>query len=301
MTTTTCSNCGQIVLISEEICPRCGSDLTPVVNPVEADQPQPIRYPSEPYSRFHQEGAPAFHGVRVEPLTGAGTVIGPALSLFIGNIWFITKLVFVVFAPLEIFKVLQFGQQQNSWQAAAGVGLLTLVGNALIAPSLTYGIFTKMRTGVTPGLNECYRWGLGKLLTLTVSTFISMVLVFFGMIALIVPGIILILGFELIYPIATLENLGPVETLKRSWHLTKGHKGTIFLALFCMALIASLVQLPVGGISVAMAFNAIHFWPLDVVLAMLVDIANQITTVLSLVIYLSILQTLPGQQGLGVE
>jgi hypothetical protein len=35
--------------------------------------------------------------------------------------------------------------------------------------------------------------------------------------------------------------------------------------------------------------NGSHFWPLDAVMAMAIDIMNEATTVLSLVIYLGIL------------
>jgi uncharacterized membrane protein len=216
-------------------------------------------------------------------------VLGPTLSIFTRNIWLITKLVFALFAPFEIFKVLSMGDpNQQSWQVVVGASLLGLVCKALIAPSVIYALMTLRRTGVAPGLNESYRWGLSRLGKLCVCAVMTYLLTALGFVLLIIPGIILTVAFELVYPMATLENFGPVEILERSWKLTKGHRWNIFLAGIVMGLLCSVVSIPATGITAAFVASGTRFWPLEAAVALVTDIIYESMTVLSLVIYLSI-------------
>ena len=61
-----------------------------------------------------------------------------------------------------------------------------------------------------------------------------------GFVALIVPGIILILVYWVVVPVAAVERGGVVYALKRSHELTKGHKGRI-LAIVGLLLIPSII------------------------------------------------------------
>ncbi|HKG96643.1 MAG TPA: hypothetical protein VKA97_02440, partial [Pyrinomonadaceae bacterium] len=79
---------------------------------------------------------------------------------------------------------------------------------------------------------------------------------------------------------------------KRSYDLTKGHRWNILFVGFVMALLVGLISLPVVGISAVLLANGITFWPLHAAAAIISDILEQSTTVLSLVIYISILRTL---------
>lgn len=55
------------------------------------------------------------------------------------------------------------------------------------------------------------------------------VAVFFGCIALIVPGVLLFLMWSLAVPAKVLENKGMFEAMSRSMDLTKGSRGRIFV------------------------------------------------------------------------
>ncbi len=293
MTTTECNKCGLVNRRADEVCQGCGNELDHLLS---ASSP-PV---DDPFSRGGLGSSAERDDFEIErsirPFDGVGDALNPTISIFAKNIWLITKIVFVVFAPLEIFKGLSANAIQSSWQTAVGTVLLGLACQALIAPSLIYALVTVMRTGVAPSRNDSYRWGLSRLPKLVACALMMWALVSFGFILLVVPGIILSLAFALVYPMATLELLGPVDILKRSYNLTKGYRWRILGAGILTGLLFGIINIPVGIVSAVLVSAGIRFWPVDALLALIVDITNEATTVLSLVIYLGILKTAPSDR-----
>jgi uncharacterized membrane protein len=273
--------------VADEVCQSCGAELGDLVQTyfsgaaVEAAQPA---------GQPDLEEATSFEPA-IGPFYGVGAALGPTLSLFGKNFWLITKLVLVVFAPLEIFKALSFGAAAVSWQGQVGTFLMSIFCKMLVAPSLIFALVTVMRTGVAPSLSESYRWGLSRFGRLVPAAFMSWFLQALGYICLIVPGIIIAMALELIYPLATLRNLRPVEILKESHRLTKGHKWDIFCSIFVLGLLTAVVSIPLTVVSGALFMNDLTFWPAHAAIAMVGDILNESMTVLSLVIYFGILRT----------
>jgi uncharacterized membrane protein len=183
---------------------------------------------------------------------------------------------------------LSVGSKVADWQVWVGLFFGGVFCKALVAPSVIYALVTVMRTGVAPPLNGIYRWGLSRIGKLVACVLMAWFLEALGFICLIIPGIILALAFELIYPMAALENRGPVEILKRSYNLTKGYRWRIFLATFVFGLLLAVVGIPASGVSAILVMNGVTFWPLQAALAVVTDILNEGTSILSLVIYISI-------------
>lgn len=274
MTNVNCFRCGVLNLVADEMCKACGVELRPAGLP----EPEPATDTNELHTTTIGP---------IKPFRRVRDVLEPTIELFFKNIWLITKIVFVVVAPFEIFKALSIGQSTDRWQFA-GVFALGLLCKVLIAPALLYALMNVMQTGIAPGVNEAYRWGLSKLGKLIVCALMAWGLQLLGYVMLIIPGILLSLAFELVYPMAVLENHSPKATLRRSYELTKGHLWNILLAGIVTAFILGVI-----GIPVSMLFPADGpIWQLNVVSAIVTDILEQATTVLSLVIYLSILRTL---------
>ena len=273
-----CAYCGFNAEPTAEFCVRCGREL--------GQQAQASSRARTNESQLYSIG----------PFTDIGAVVGPTLKIFTQNFWMISKLVFVIFAPLEILKTLSLEPENITWQSNVGTILLGLLCNALIAPSLIYALVTLMRTGVAPSLHESYRWGLNRLVPCSICALIAGLLVGLGTLLFIVPGIILLVGFELIYPMATLENGSPVEILKRSFETTKGYRWNIFWSILVLLLLCLAVSFPVNALSTVLIAEGISFWPLIALLAVIVDIINQSGTVLALVIYLSIMSAAINRQ-----
>jgi len=274
-----CAYCGFNAEPMAEFCVRCGRELG-------GQQAQRSSRGQADESQLYSIG----------PFTDIGAVVGPTLKIFTKNFWMISKLVFVIFAPLEILKTLSLEPENVTWHSSAGTILLGLLCNALIAPSLIYALVTLMRTGVAPSLHESYRWGLKRLVPCSICALIAGLLIGLGTLLFVIPGIILLVAFELIYPMATLENGSPVEILKRSYETTKGHRWNIFWSILVLALLCLAVSFPINALSTVLIAEGISFWPLIAALAVLVDVINQASTVLALVIYLSIMSAAIGRQ-----
>jgi hypothetical protein len=103
-----------------------------------------------------------------------------------------------------------------------------------------------------------------------------------------VPGIIIGVALELVFPLAVLEKGSPADILRRSAELTKGRRGEIFGAVFVLWLLVGIITVPTTGAITYMQRTGGEFVPLQIVAAIFVDILEQAKTVMSLVIYLSI-------------
>jgi hypothetical protein len=220
----------------------------------------------------------------IRPFHDVGDVLGPTLKLFFQNFWLITKIVIVIVAPFEVFRILNLENLPDNWQLTVGVLLLDHVCKVLIAPALIYALMKVMQTGIAPGLNESYRWGFSKLGKLIICAALSLTLQALGFALCIIPGIVVYLSLIVAYPIAILENGSATGALELSRDLTKGHRWNILGASILLGLV---VGVPVG-VAEILVFATGGLWPLHFAAAILSDIFEQSLTVLSLVTYLSI-------------
>jgi uncharacterized membrane protein len=268
MLTTNCAHCGVLNQFADETCVSCGTDLT--LDPTSGAFP--FLDPTIP--------VPA-----VGPF-GFTDMVGTTLKVFTANLWLITKFVFVVVTPFEIFKALNPASMDENWQLTVETFALGALCQLLIAPALIYALMKIMHTGEAPGINEAYRWGLTKLGRLVVCALVAGLLQGLGYLFLIIPGIIIGLAFAVVYPIAVLEKGSVSEVLGRSSQLTRGNRLSILGAQLVLAALTFAIGLPLG-----LVIGAIGLWPFNVLAAIVADVVEQTGTVLSLVIYLSLVQT----------
>lgn len=279
MTTIKCNLCGAVNGVADEVCRACGAELQ---SPFRYNESSP---PPDSDGQSHQPNI-------IQPFDGAGSILGPTITLFAGKIWLITKIVFVVVAPFEIFKALSLGASEPDWQLAVGIVALQLLSNALIVPALYYALVKAMETGSHPTVNEAYRWGLSKIPKLAFSAVMSWVLIVLGTLLCVIPGIIAGLIFHVVYPVAVFEKGSAVDVLYRSHELTQDRLMNIFLAGLVIGILGALCSAPAALITGALASRGIGSLPVEIGAAIFIDIVAEITTVFSLVVYLSILRAL---------
>lgn len=73
-----------------------------------------------------------------------------------------------------------------------------------------------------------------------------------GLILLVIPGLYLLARLFPIVPIASVERLGPLAILQRSWDLTQGHGGTLMLFLVLAVLFVLGASVLTGGVGAAL-------------------------------------------------
>src|SRR5690606_21017237 len=90
--------------------------------------------------------------------------------------------------------------------------------------------------------------GMDRLLPALLAVFIMYIGVFVGLIFLIIPGLIVALGWSLAYPLLADTKLSTMEVLAESWSMTKGHRMglVLFILAACGVTILGFLALFVG-------------------------------------------------------
>ena len=201
---------------------------------------------------------------------GVGEVVSKTFELFRRNFVKYTVLFLVVeiiiglvsiFAynafPLPTLPTGATSQQVLNWAPGFFTNLVYLVGVigivSLVFGTIAYGSTIKMASEEVEGkpvdLGAAVRFAASKMLWIWALGIIVSIIVGLGLIALIIPGIILAIMFCLSFQALLIENAGVVRSLGRSRELV-GHRWlktfATFLVVGIIVLIASVV---VGAIS----------------------------------------------------
>lgn len=104
-----------------------------------------------------------------------------------------------------------------------------------------------------------------QLLNFILAEILALIAVVVGMVLLVVPGIIVAVGFFFVPYIIIDKKLGPIEALKDSWRLTKGHKLNLFFFGLLLVLlnvlgalafaVGLLVTLPISFLATVYAYK----------------------------------------------
>lgn len=201
-----------------------------------------------------------------------GTLFGRTLSTFGRNFGAFFVMALIMYLPLYVYAFFALGAGASGavkvaegrdvaeglaallGDMTAGLSfardmqiflLVQTVGGALLSMvlsgALTYGVVQDL-AGKRPSMGECLSMGLRRLAPVLGTAFLGGLAVAGGFIALIIPGLILYCMFAVSVPVAVIENLGPVEALKRSAALTLNYKGTIFGVIFVVGVIQSIAS-----------------------------------------------------------
>lgn len=167
-------------------------------------------------------------------------MIGRSFPIWLRNFVPFTILSLIVYLPLLVYAFVTFGGGEVTEAAEKRYDLISTVAGRLldliVTGAVVYGVFQQVR-GQPAGLVDCLRVGLTRLLPVLGVGIIVGILVALGTVALVIPGIILQLMYWVAVPVAVVERLGVVGSMKRSAQLTSGVKGTIFLILLVLFLI----------------------------------------------------------------
>jgi hypothetical protein len=170
---------------------------------------------------------------------GIGKVLGTGFRVWGTNLVPFVVITALVFSPLIIWSILiTTGEprlesfEQFARFAPALAWLLQLLASA----ALTYGVVMELQ-GQRASMGSCIAVGLARFFPVLGVGLLTLLCVLGGLIALIIPGIIILCMLYVATPASVIERPGVMGALKRSRSLTENHRLEIFGLLFILGLL----------------------------------------------------------------
>lgn len=169
-----------------------------------------------------------------------GEILDTAFQVYRRHFTALIPVMLVCYGPtvlLEVFVEAAGGVAQHPFLRLAAV-LMNVVLSA-IATAATVFVVSEGYLGRSVSGQEALRRSMPYLGRLILASFGFGLVVFVGLLCLVVPGIIFACALSVAWPAIVLESLPTGEAgLRRSWELTKGSRGRIFLLGVALLLIA---------------------------------------------------------------
>jgi hypothetical protein len=200
-----------------------------------------------------------------------GKVLRDTFSTYFNNFVQFILLGLLVYVPVVALSAALLGigtpLQQSQVLATAGttyffsgiISIVTLVVYAFVNAGITFGSIESLN-------NRPFTFGalinrsFSTFFPILLATILVYIIVVLGMIALIVPGIIALLMFSVVYPVIIAERKGPSGALGRSRELTRGHRWAILggyivyiVIAYVVVIVTQLVAVFLGPIAVLIA------------------------------------------------
>lgn len=135
--------------------------------------------------------------------------------------------------------------------------LFYIIGYVLCQAALTNCV-SEYYMGRDISVKAAYQRVLPQFMTLIIAGILVMLIIMFGFILLIVPGIIFMFWYALTTPSIIVEQLSATEGMQRSKFLTSGNLGKIFGVSFIIFVITIVIAMPIsicGNILIAPIFS----------------------------------------------
>jgi hypothetical protein len=227
---------------------------------------------------------PQYKWQNPKPQFEVGRVLGRTFTA-IKNNWVKFSLLSIVVAGIPMFFValLPFFISGTEGMMSGGefsdAALIGTVTGSILG-FVAYILFSILLQSVL--VHACFKDFAGEAVSLRASFAVAlkflfpvlgmMILLMFGVmigfILLIIPGILLLLGWYIAIPVLLVEKRGVTESLGRSWELSKGYKRWILLIVVILTVISmilstvlSLFAMPFGDVNTApLLGGSVMFW-----------------------------------------
>ena len=184
-----------------------------------------------------------------------GRVISRSISIFSKNFIPFSALTFLIMSPGFIFNLVKTRNTLNAiggtgttaspaFQTGAGdlilMALNTFLLGILVA-ALVFGTIQELN-GQRAGLKECVRNGFSRMFPVLGVVIVYYLALSFGMVLLIIPGIMVACIYIAAVPVAVVEKPGVFASLGRSGALTKDYRWRIFGLLLIWVVASSVIS-----------------------------------------------------------
>jgi hypothetical protein len=167
--------------------------------------------------------------IQIERPRSLAQIIGEALDIYQRYPLLFLTLALGVVAPYDLAVLAATGEGPLANSAHQNVGvtlLLLLLGTALVGPlisALHMHAVVLIGERTKPGLGQVARSGLRVLPVVAAAAIVAALGIAAGFLALIVPGIVLLLRWAVVAQVAAVEGVDWHAALGRSYELTRGH------------------------------------------------------------------------------
>jgi MFS family permease len=151
-----------------------------------------------------------------------------------------------------------FSLRPGYFQAMGFSGLAALITGAILQGALVYGTVQDMN-GQRASIADCLTTGLRAFLPLIGLSILLGIAVVFGLVLLIVPGIMMLCAWCVAAPALVADRTGVFGAFSRSAELTRGNRWRIFALFVVVWVIAMVIAAVIGAVAMALAFGG----PLD--------------------------------------
>lgn len=181
------------------------------------------------------------------PALRVGDVFGRSVEMFTRRPGLFLLLALIDLVPSYVLNVL-LGRSEGSpliVGATVAAALASLICWSLITGAITYGVVQEMR-GRPFGLQEALAISLRRLLPLIGVALCFVLVVGLGLMALVVPGIIVMCMYYVAWPACLVERRGVFDALSRSAALTRGYRWPIFGIALLLVILSSVAEIVFG-------------------------------------------------------
>jgi hypothetical protein len=128
------------------------------------------------------------------------------------------------------------------------VVLLVLGATALLMA--THAALAAARGHRVPEWGESFQAVRPRIVPASVALLLAVLLVGFGLLLVVVPGLFLLAGLLPLFVVLVQERKGAVASLAHAWGLTKGHRGDLFLVVAAGAVVVAVASIVLGWLPI---------------------------------------------------
>lgn len=179
-----------------------------------------------------------------------GEILDGAVALYRANF---AALISIAIVCLGIPTVLRIyvAMSGDALSVLDFLGLLLWSFGSLVSSAATLWVVSESYLGRRAAVGQALNYAFSRIGSLFVAGLAVGVVVIFGLILFIVPGVIAACGYAVVSHVVVLERTNADTALKRSWQLTKGFRGKVF-GLGCVTFLILLLPAMAFGMASSM-------------------------------------------------
>jgi hypothetical protein len=174
-----------------------------------------------------------------------GEILDRTFSLYRKNFVVFSGIAAVPYLILLLLELAIMGLKPNPIMSAVLqlILLVVLVVASVVVQAASTFAVSDIHLGCPTSISSAYGRVKGNLFKILLAMILIGVGCIFGCIFCLVPGVILGLAWSAAIPTILIESKGPIESMKRSWTLTKGSWFRIFIMLLLLIVISYIVYI----------------------------------------------------------